>query len=392
MSVTFPRGFRAGAIACGVKTGTPERLDVALLVSDTACEAAAAFTTNAVVAAPIHVTRRHLAAARPRAVVVNSGNANACTGEQGERDAEAVAAAAARACGLRTDEVLVASTGVIGVPLPADRIAAGLARLALSANGGDDAARAILTTDTRAKVARRELELAGGTVRLGGMAKGAGMIHPDLATLLVFLTTDAALESNVLRESLREAVEASFNAISVDGDTSTNDTVLLLANGASGARPGEADLGRFATALGELCVELARGIVADAEGATKVFEVRVHGARDAAEARVAARAIASSNLVKAAVHGADPNWGRVLAAAGRSGAWVDDRRATVRVCGHAVFERGAPRAYDAGAVRRGLRDSEILIELDLALGQGAARAWGCDLSAEYVRINADYTT
>ena len=390
--MTFARGFRAGAAACGVKSGISDRLDVALIVSDAPCEAAALYTTNAVVAAPILVTRRHLALARPRAVAVNSGNANACTGEQGERDAEAMADAAARACGIASNEVVVASTGVIGVPLPVDRIASGIAAIAPSADGGDAAARAILTTDTRPKLATRELALSGGRVRIGGMAKGAGMIHPNLATMLCFLTTDAGIEGGALQEALETAAAQSFNAISVDGDTSTNDMALLLSNGRSGVHLGGTEISRFADALAAVCVELAKGIVADAEGATKVFEVRVTGARGPEEARAAARTIASSNLVKTAVHGADPNWGRVLAAAGRSGARVDDRRATVRVGGHAVFERGAPRAYDAAAVTEALRAPEVLIELDLALGGASARAWGCDLSAEYVRINAEYTT
>ncbi len=393
MSVTFARGFRAGAVACGVKTGTPERLDVALVACERACASAALYTTNQVVAAPIVVTKRHLAAARPRAIVVNSGNANACTGEWGERDAEAVAAAAARTIGARAEEVLVASTGVIGVPLPVERITACLAGLRLSEDGGANAARAILTTDTRPKVAAREIAVAGTVVRIGGMAKGAGMIHPDLATMLAFVTTDAEIDASTLQGALARAAEQSFDAISVDGDTSTNDMVLVLANGWSGARmSGAAPQQQFELALTEVCVDLAKAIVADGEGATKVFEVRVSGARSREDARRAARTIASSNLVKTAIHGADPNWGRILAAAGRSGASVHDRRATVRVGGHDVFRAGAPCAYETDAVRRVLQQAEMVLELDLGLGDGAARAWGCDLSAEYVRVNAEYTT
>lgn len=376
----------------GSKYGRPDRLDLAVILSERPCAAAALYTTNQVVAAPIVVTRRHLAAVRPRAVVVNSGNANACTGAQGERDAEATAAAVAKRFGLRAQEVVVASTGVIGVLLPVARIVAGVARIRLSERSGDDAARAIMTTDTRPKTATRELRLAGGSVRIGGMAKGAGMIHPQLATLLCFVTTDAALDAAPLERALRDAAADSFNAISVDGDTSTNDMLLVLANGASGVAVDAAAEARFAAALREVCVELARAIVADGEGATKVFEVRVSGARTAEEARQAARTIAASNLVKAAVHGADPNWGRVLAAAGRSGARVDDRRASVRIDGQAVYLRGAPAAYAAAVVRRALEAREIVIELDLALGDATARAWGCDLTAEYVRINAEYTT
>lgn len=392
MSVTYPRGFTAGAVACGVKHGTPDRLDVAVIAADRPCGAAALYTTNQVIAAPLHVTRRHLAATRPRAVIVNSGNANACTGELGERDAEAMAAAAARTLSVRPEEVIVASTGVIGVPLPVERIEHGLAHLEFSVEGGEDAARAIMTTDTRPKTATAEVPAAAGAVRIGGMAKGAGMIHPELATMLCFLTTDARIEPSALRDALEFAAARSFNAISVDGDTSTNDMVVVLAGGASGVAITAADRPRFTEALTTVCEELARAIVADGEGATRVFEVRVSGAHDDGEARRAARTIASSNLVKAAIHGADPNWGRVLAAAGRSGARVDDRRASVRVDGRAVFERGSPCAFDASAVRASLGHERVAIELDLALGDGAAVAWGCDLSAEYVRINADYTT
>jgi glutamate N-acetyltransferase/amino-acid N-acetyltransferase len=391
LSVTFATGFRAGAVACGVKSGT-DRLDVALIASDAPCVAAALYTTNRVVAAPLVVTRRHLARTRPRAIVANSGNANACTGEQGERAAEAMAAAAARVIKARAEEIAVASTGVIGVPLPVDRIAAGLAGIRLSDEGGADAARAILTTDTHPKTARREVTLAQGRVRIGGMAKGAGMIHPDLATMLAFITTDLATDETMLRGALRSASGESFGAISVDGDTSTNDMVILLANGAAVVTATGDDVRRFTAALTEVCVELAKAIVSDGEGATKVFEVRVGGARSVDEARAAARTIASSNLVKAAIHGADPNWGRILAAAGRSGANIQDRKATVRIGGHAVFEEGAPSAYDSQTVRAVLRQAEILIELDLGLGEASARAWGCDLSAEYVRVNADYTS
>lgn len=393
MSVTFATGFRAGAVACGVKSGTADRLDVALIASDAPCVAAALYTTNRVVAAPLVVTRRHLTRTRPRAIVANSGNANACTGEQGERAAEAMAAAAARVIKARAEEIAVASTGVIGVPLPVDRIAAGLAGIRLSDEGGADAARAILTTDTRPKTASREVTLAQGRVRIGGMAKGAGMIHPDLATMLAFITTDVATDETMLRGALRSASAESFGAISVDGDTSTNDMVLLLANGAAvvTATSGD-DVRRFTAALTDVCVELAKAIVSDGEGATKVFEVRVGGARSVDEARAAARTIASSNLVKAAIHGADPNWGRILAAAGRSGANIQDRKATVRIGGHEVFHEGAPFAYDSQIVRAVLRQAEMVIELDLGLGEASARAWGCDLSAEYVRVNAEYTS
>ena len=392
MSITFATGFTAGAVACGVRTGVPERLDVALVASDRPCVVAALYTTNRVVAAPLVVTRRHLAAAQPRGIVANSGNANACTGEQGERDAEAVAAAAAEAIGARQEEMVVASTGVIGVPLPAERIVRGLATVRLSRDGAADVARAIMTTDTREKTSSREVALSGGTVRIGGMAKGAGMIHPNLATMLAFITTDASIDESVLRGYVAEAADASFNAGSVDGDTSTNDMLIVLANGASGVRVAGPDGTEFLRALTEVCVELAVAIVADGEGATKLVQVRVSGARSRDDARSAARTVVASNLVKTAIHGADPNWGRILAAAGRSGAEVDDRLASVRIAGHRAFERGHPVPLDAPGVRRALEQRFIEIELELGLGAESATAWGCDLSAEYVRINAEYTT
>ena len=392
MSVTFANGFTAGAVACGVKSGVPERLDVAVIASERSCAAAALYTTNAVVAAPLVVTRRHLAAAKPRGIVVNSGNANACTGEAGERDAETMAAAAARVLGARGEEIVVASTGVIGVPLPAARIARSIAGVRLSRDGGADVARAIMTTDTREKLATREVALSAGTVRIGGTAKGAGMIHPNLATMLAFVTTDAEIEEQALRASLDEAAGASFNAISVDGDTSTNDMLVVLANGGSGVPVRGADSVEFLRGLTEVCVELAVAIAADGEGATKLVQVRVAGARSRNDARLAARTIVSSNLVKTALHGADPNWGRILAAAGRSGASLDQRRASVHIAGHSVFEHGRPCAIDAAALRAALEQRFIEIELDLGLGADSATAWGCDMSAEYVRINADYTT
>jgi glutamate N-acetyltransferase / amino-acid N-acetyltransferase len=276
--------------------------------------------------------------------------------------------------------------------MPMDRIGPAIRQIGLSEAGWDDAAHAIMTTDTRPKVAQRELTLSGGAVRIGGIAKGAGMIHPNMATLLAFVTTDALIDGAALRPMLRSAADESFNAISVDGDTSTNDTLLVLANGASGVRVGTLDGPAFLDALAAVCLDLARAIVADGEGATKVFEIHVTGAASETDARVAARTVTNSNLVKTAIHGADPNWGRILAAAGRSGAKVDAGRASVRIGGVGVFERGAPQPFDAGAIRTILERPDVAIELDLGLGGSSARAWGSDLSAEYVRINADYTT
>ena len=390
--VTYAHGFRAGAAKAGVKYGRPERLDVALIVSERPCAAAAVFTTNQVIAAPCIVSRTHVERGPLRAIVVNSGNANACTGEQGERDAIAMAEAAATVVGCSPYEIAVASTGVIGFKLPVDRIAAVLPQIELTEDGWDDTSRAIMTTDTRPKVAERELNLAAGTVRIGGVAKGSGMIHPNMATLLAFVTTDAAVEPGDLRRIVSRAADTTFNAISVDGDTSTNDTLLVLANGASGVTPKGADLAAFEEGVRAVCADLARMIVADGEGATKVFEVRVRGAASADDARLAARTITNSNLVRTAIHGGDPNWGRVLAAAGRSGARVDDRKASVRIGDLFVYRSGAPLVVADADVRALVAADAIEIEVPLGLGDGEATAWGCDMSAEYVRINAEYMT
>jgi len=390
--VTYAQGFTAGAVAAGVKHAGTTRLDVAVIVSDRPAAAGAVFTTNQVIAAPCVVTRRHVAAGRLRAIVANSGNANACTGALGEADAMAMAAAAAAALGCAPAEIAVASTGVIGVALPMERIAPAIAAVAPTVSGWDDASRAIMTTDTRPKVAEREIRFGGRPVRIGGIAKGAGMIHPNMATLLAFITTDAAIERRLLQDAVAAAAGQSFNAISVDGDTSTNDTLLVLANGASGVTIGDAEHADFSAALAAVCLDLARAIVSDGEGVTKVFEVRVRGAATEADAVAAARTITTSNLVKTAIHGGDPNWGRILAAAGRSGARVDASRASVRIGGIGVFASGTLQPVDDAAIRAVFAQPEVVIELDLGLGHGTARAWGADLSAEYVRINADYTT
>jgi glutamate N-acetyltransferase/amino-acid N-acetyltransferase len=385
-------GFTAGAAAAGIRDGKPSRPDVALIVSDRACNAAGVFTTNQVIAAPCVLTRRHIAQGPIRAIVANSGNANACTGQQGERDATDMADLAARKVGCHPYEVAVASTGVIGVPLPMERLGDGIRLIDPRPAGWGDVARAIMTTDTRPKLVGVELPLERGVVHVRGIAKGAGMIHPDMATMLAFVVTDADVPVEPLRAILRRAADESFNAISVDGDTSTNDTLLLLANGASGVKPEGEDLALFAHAVEFVCGTLARDVLADGEGVTKVFEVVVSGAASDGDARRAARTITTSNLVKTAIHGSDPNWGRVLAAAGRSGARIDLARTTVRVADVVVFQSGAPRPFDAATARRILDQKSIPLHLDLGIGEGRARAWGTDLSAEYVRINAEYTT
>jgi glutamate N-acetyltransferase/amino-acid N-acetyltransferase len=304
-----------------------------------------------------------------------------------------MAEAAAKAMGCAPHEVGVASTGVIGWQLPVDRISAAIAEIRPTADGFDDFSRAIMTTDTKPKVATAEANVDGITIRALGIAKGSGMIHPNMATLLGFVITDAQIALPDLQAITRRAADQSFNAISVDGDTSTNDMLLVLANGASGAI-GTTDGAIAATGaiVSRVCDLLARQIVADGEGVTKVFEVRVSGAASSDDARRAARTITTSNLVKTAIHGADPNWGRILAAAGRSGAKVDDRKATIRIGSLEVFRAGRPVRFDPDALRTIFRQAEIPIEVELALGDGQATAWGTDLSAEYVRINADYTT
>jgi glutamate N-acetyltransferase / amino-acid N-acetyltransferase len=385
-------GFTVGVASAGVKNGTPTRTDVALIVSDRTCTAAGVFTTNQVIAAPCVVTRRHLEQGRLRAIVVNSGNANACTGEQGERHAVMMARAAAQRIGCDPYEVAVASTGVIGVPLPVERIMRAVKDIGLRPGEWIDVANAIMTTDTKPKNIGVELQLEAGTVHLRGIAKGAGMIHPNMATMLAFVMTDAKVAAEELQEIVEDAADESFNLISIDGDTSTNDTLLVLANGASGIEPRGDDLKKFGVAVRGLCEELAREILADGEGVTKVFEVRVSGAASVADARRAARTITTSNLVKTAIHGADPNWGRILAAAGRSGAKVDQTKASVHIADVAVFVQGSPRAFDSDEVRRMFEQRDLTIGVDLGVGAETARAWGTDLSAEYVRINAEYTT
>ena len=387
-----PLGFTAGAAMAGVKNGIAERLDVALIVSDRPCVAAGVFTTNQVIAAPCVVTRKHLARGPLRAIAVNSGIANACTGEQGDADAVAMAQAAADAIGCTPYEVGIASTGVIGWKLPVDRIAKAFREITPSRTGFSDFSRAIMTTDTRPKMVGVTSEVGGKTVRVRGIAKGAGMIHPNMATLLAFVITDATVPHATLASIVKRAADRSLNAISVDGDTSTNDTLLVLANGASGSPTTAEALAQVETLITAVCEMLAREIVADGEGATKVFAVHVTGAASDDDARLAARTVTTSNLVKTAIHGADPNWGRILAAAGRSGARIEDRRASVKIGDVDVFLDGAPVPFDPDALRQVFGQPSIDIELRLGLGQGRATAWGTDLSAEYVRINADYTT
>jgi glutamate N-acetyltransferase/amino-acid N-acetyltransferase len=385
MSVTAARDFVAAGVAAGIRYTRP---DVALVRSTAPAVGGAMLTRNKVQAACLQVNRAHLEAADPQAVVINSGVANAATGEQGYANAVATAEHAARQLGLAPDEVLVLSTGVIGVQLPLDRLLAGVdaATAALSSDGGADAAGAIMTTDTRPK----EAAAAGEGFIVGGMAKGSGMIHPDLATMLSVVTTDYPLSAGEVDGFLRPAVDASFNAISVDGDCSTNDMVLLLANGSSGVQRTAQSDAAFAAALHEVCADLSRQIVADGEGVTVLAEITVDGAADGAQAKAIARRIATSPLVKTALFGHDANWGRVLMAAGSAPydggyADIDDARATLAYNGTVVYAHGTPTGIEPD-----VSGPSCTISLELGLGAGSASYLTSDLSYDYVRINGDY--
>ena len=394
--VTTPQGFKAAGISVGIKRSA-EQLDLALLVSDTPATAAAVFTISRAQAAPILISREHLERSQgtTRAIIVNSGCANACTGDEGLQVAREMASETARLLGCRPEEVLVASTGVIGVALPIDKLKRGLpaAIAALGANQGGAAARAIMTTDPFPKEAAAYMLAEGRTIGIGGMAKGSGMIEPMLATMLGFLTTDAAVPKRLLDRALREAVEDTFNAITVDGECSTNDCVMILANGVSGVTIDETNYFEFVGALTAVCRALALGIVRGGEGATKLVTVTVTGAASSDEARKAAKAIANSPLVKTAVHGGDPNWGRLVAVAGRAGVAFELSRAAVTIGSTVLFRDGRP--YDEGAPRAAdylKANTDVQLSVDLGAGSASSTVWTCDLSAEYVRINADYRT
>jgi glutamate N-acetyltransferase / amino-acid N-acetyltransferase len=392
--VTTPRGFRAAGVSAGIKASGA--LDLALIVSDVPAQAAAVFTTNKAQAAAVLVSKDHLATSRGtvRAIVVNSGCANACTGDVGLKAAREMASATARAVGCPPEHVLVASTGVIGVALPIEKVRAGLpmAFKALGSDQGPAAARAIMTTDLSPKEAAARITIGGREAAIGGMCKGAGMIEPNMATMLGFVTTDAAVPQRLLERALREAVDESFNAITVDGDSSTNDCVLLLANGASGAVVDDAAYAVFVEGLKAVCRELAIAIVRGGEGATKLVTVNVTGGATTAEARKAAKVIANSLLVKTAIHGGDPNWGRLICAAGRAGVAFDASRAAVTIGTLVLFKDGQPHDELAPMAAEYLQGKDLMVGVDLGSGTASSTVWTCDLSAEYVRINADYRT
>jgi len=392
-----PRGYRMGAVHAGIKRNAT-REDVTLVVSDLPATAAGVYTTNLVFAAPVAYDRSLTPGRNFRGVVVNSGNANACTGAQGLDDARAMAAAAGEAIGAAADEVLVLSTGIIGEFLPLAKIRAGITA-ARGRLGDDDAAavtaaRGLMTTDTRPKLAGGGFTATGTPHLVFGMAKGAAMIGPRLATMLGIVLTDAALEPDDAQSLLREAVEVSFNCVSVDGHMSTNDTVLLLANGAAGGGPLRgAALEACGTAVAAVCEALAREIADDGEGATHVMRIEVSGCSSRDDARRIARSVADSPLVKTAVHGADPNWGRIVSAAGYAGVPFDPGSLRLRLNGTLLFAAGAPVAFDADAMSASIRGSrETLIELEVGPGPGSIRFYSSDLTADYVSLNADYHT
>jgi len=391
--VTSAQGFQAGATSAGMKK--KDALDLGLLFSEAPCLATALFTINRIKAAPVVLSQQRLKSGRAVAVAVNSGCANACTGEQGLRDAAEMAELAAEAVGVSPEEVLVASTGVIGLPLPMELIRAGIGQVVLSGDGGHELARAMMTTDTLPKETAVAVSVDDSEFIIGGVAKGSGMIHPNLATLLCLLTTDATVDIDFLRLALRKAVDVSFNMVSIDGDTSPNDMVLIMANGLAGndkilQDSKQADA--FQQALDQVCIYLAKRIAGDGEGASKLIEVTVSGAPSIAEARLAARTVVGSPLVKAAIHGGDPNWGRIMAAVGRSGVEVVESKVDLHMGNICVVREGRPVSFSKRELLGVLSDSEVPIGLQLNLGTATATAWGCDLSEEYVTINSQYMT
>jgi glutamate N-acetyltransferase/amino-acid N-acetyltransferase len=393
--VATPKGFRAAGVYVGIKA-EGRGPDLALLVSDRPASAAAVFTTNLAQAAPVLISREHLARSGgvARGVIVNSGCANACTGAVGMQDARDMTALLASAIDCPVDQVMVASTGVIGVNLKMDAVRTGLpqALASLGPDGGPDAAKAIMTTDPFPKEAAARIYVDSAEITVGGMAKGSGMIEPMMATMLGFVTTDAAIPQPLLERALREAVDDTFNAITVDGECSTNDCVMILANGASGATIDESSYALFVDALRAVCVRLAIDIVRGGEGATKLVTVNVTGAATPADARRCAKAIANSPLVKTAIHGGDPNWGRLVAVAGRAGVAFDLERAAVTIGTTVLFEDGRPHDEAAPEAAAYLQNDEIMVGVNLGAGTASSTVWTCDLTAEYVRINAEYRT
>lgn len=393
--VTFAKGFTAAGVKAGIKKSG--NLDVAVIYTKTQAVVAGTFTQNKVAAAPVYVSKEVVATGTAHAIVANAGCANACTGQQGLDDAHKMAQIAADELGVNADDVIVGSTGVIGVNLPMDKLEAGIkdAVANLSADGSDNAGRAIITTDTHSKSVTCEFELSGKTVRMGAIAKGSGMIRPNMATMLCYITTDIAIDQALLQKAVSGCVEKSFNMISVDGDMSTNDMVIVLANGeANNAKITEenADYQIFFDKLMMLCTELAKQIAADGEGASKLLTINVKGAKSFADAKTVGMAIANSPLVKTAFFGEDPNWGRVICAVGYSGADMVPEKTVVKFGGITIFANGTGATYDEKALAHVMKEKDIVIDIELNMGQEDATVWSCDLSYEYVKINGEYHT
>jgi glutamate N-acetyltransferase/amino-acid N-acetyltransferase len=396
-TITSPKGFRAAGLFCGVKkSGKP---DLAILHCPGGATAAAMFTTNKIVSAAVTICKKHAKNAKTYAVVVNSGNANTCTGTKGLAAAKLMCAKTAQMLGLKPQQVLLASTGIIGHPLPIEKITSGIAgaakKLSEAASGGLAFAKAIMTTDTRCKQAVRGVTIRGKKITLAGTVKGAGMVGPNMATTIGIFTTDAAISKMILQKALSIAIGQSLNRLTVDGHQSTNDTAIILASGKAGNKPirkADGDFKKFAGALTELCTDLAKQMALDAEGATRMFTVVIHGAATKEQALIAARAVANYDLVKCAIHGGDPNWGRIICAVGSCGVSLNTDKLTCSIGGVTVFRNGQPVDFDPKKVSRIIRQKEHTIVVNLGIGKHGDFCYGCDLSREYITINADYHT
>ncbi len=393
--VTFPKGFKAAGVKAGIKKSG--NLDLALIYTEKEAAVAGVFTKNAVAAAPVIVSREVVKGGKAHAIVANAGCANACTGETGLDNARKMAALAAAEVGCASDEVLVGSTGIIGVNLPMDKLEAGIKAAAaeLSEDGSKNAGNAIITTDTYSKACSCEVEIGGQAVRFGAIAKGSGMIQPNMATMLCYITTDANISSQLMQKALSEIVEVSFNMISVDGDMSTNDTVLVLANGASGAAEitdGSPEYDKFYATLKEICQELSKRIAADGEGATKFLTINVSGTKTFEDAKTVAMSIAKSPLVKTAFFGEDPNWGRVICAVGYAGIPMVPEKIVIKFGGVPVYANGLGAEFNEDDIHKVMAEHDIVIDVEMGMGDAKATVWSCDFSYEYVKINGEYHT
>ncbi|MBQ2010998.1 MAG: bifunctional glutamate N-acetyltransferase/amino-acid acetyltransferase ArgJ [Selenomonadaceae bacterium] len=393
--VTFPKGFKAAGVKAGIKKSG--NLDLALIYTEKEAAVAGVFTKNAVAAAPVIVSREVVKGGKAHAIVANAGCANACTGETGLANARKMAALAAAEVGCAPDEVLVGSTGIIGVNLPMDKLEAGIKAAAaeLSEDGSKNAGNAIITTDTYSKACSCEVEIGGQAVRFGAIAKGSGMIQPNMATMLCYITTDANISSQLMQKALSEIVEVSFNMISVDGDMSTNDTVLVLANGASGAAEitdGSPEYDKFYATLKEICQELSKRIAADGEGATKFLTINVSGTKTFEDAKTVAMSIAKSPLVKTAFFGEDPNWGRVICAVGYAGIPMVPEKTVIKFGGVPVYANGLGAEFNEDDIHKVMAEHDIVIDVEMGMGDAKATVWSCDFSYEYVKINGEYHT